>query len=261
MDARRKGGQGMRENRRKEMADYIARRQTATMHELCRVFGASMNTVRADVAFLAETGAVEKVYGGVRSAMPPEIPLFDQRAQLRTDAKLLIARAAVSFIEDGDTLFIDAGTTCMHLLDLLGDEMHVTVITGNLHLIGQAYLKPNVELIVLPGSVNRRTNSVSDVSTLEFLRRYHFIKALMATTGLSADGQLNVSSYLDYEIKHRAIEQSEQRILLCDSAKFGAAGLLSYASLSDFSRLITDAACPNELRKLCEQSGTALTIA
>lgn len=250
----------MRDDRRKEMADYIARRQSASMRELCEVFGASINTVRADVAFLEQTGAVEKVYGGVRSLLQQEIPLFDQRAQLRTEQKLRIARAAVSFLEDGDTLFIDAGTTTMHLLDLIPEEMHLTVITGNLHLISRAYLCPHVELIVLPGSVNRRTNSVSDVSTLEFLRRYHFIKAIMATTGLSADGGLNVSSYLDYEIKHRAVEQSEQRILLCDSAKFGAAGLLSYATLADISRLVTDEGCPAALREACEKSGTELYV-
>jgi DeoR family myo-inositol catabolism operon transcriptional repressor len=220
-----------------------------------------MNTIRADVAFLEKTGTVEKVYGGVRSVLQQEIPLFAQRAKLHTDAKIAIARQAAFLVNDRDTLFVDAGTTTMHLLDMLPQDIHATIVTGNLAIIAQASMKPNLELIVLPGSVNRRTNSVSDVSTLEFLRRYHFIKAIMATTGLSADGGLNVSSYLDYEIKHRAVEQSEQRILLCDSAKFGAAGLLSYASLSDFSRLITDAACPNELRKLCEQSGTALTIA
>ena len=251
----------MRESRRKEMADYIAHKQSASMHELCEVFGASINTVRADVAFLEQTGAVEKVYGGVRSLLQQEIPLFDQRAQLRTEPMLQIARAAVGFLSDGDTLFVDAGTTTMHLLELIPEDMHLTVITGNLHLVSRAYLCPNVELIVLPGSVNRRTNSVSDVSTLEFLRRYHFIKAVMAATGLSPDGRLNVSSYLDYEIKHRAVEQSEQCLLLCDSAKYGAAGLLSYATLADMSRLITDAACPEELRSLCEECGTALTIA
>ena len=51
------------------------------------------------------------------------------------------------------------------------------------------------------------------------------------------------------------------RILLCDAAKFGAAGLLSYASLSDFGCLITDKSCPDALRLLCEKNETALLIA
>lgn len=250
----------MRDNRRKEIAAYIARRQSVTMKEMCETFHVSMNTIRADVAFLEEAGTVEKVYGGVRAIMQQEIPLFTQRAQLHTDAKLSIARGAVELIEDGDTLFVDAGTTTMHLLDLLPPEKHLTVVTGNLYIISQAYKKPNIDVIVLPGSLNRRTNSVSDVSTLEFLGRYHFIKALMATTGLSADGKLNVSSYLDYEIKRLAVQQSEQRFLLCDSGKFDATGLMSYASLADMTCLITDSSCPPELRALCQRSGTELRI-
>ncbi len=114
---------------------------------------------------------------------------------------------------------------------------------------------------MLPGALNRRTNSVSDVSTLDFLGRYHFGKALMAATGLSADGKLNVSSYLDHEIKHLAVQQSDHRILLCDSAKYGSAGLMSYASLKDMDRLITDSLCSPELRALCRSFGTLLEIA
>ena len=230
----------MRDRRRKEIAAYITRRGSVTMPELCETFHVSMNTIRADVSFLEQTGTVEKVYGGVRTVQQQEIPLFAQRAQLHTEAKRAIVRQAASLVNDGDTLFVDAGTTTMHLLDMLPLEVHATIVTGNLHIIAQAYTRPNLELIVLPGALNRRTNSVSDVSTLEFLGRYHFGKALMAATGLSADGKLNVSSYLDHEIKHLAVQQSDHRILLCDSAKFGAAGLMSYASLKDMDRLITD---------------------
>lgn len=251
----------MRDNRRKEIAAYISRQQFASMHELCEVFRVSMNTIRADVAFLEQTGTVEKVYGGVRSGLQQEIPLFTQRAQLHADAKLAIVRTAAELLSDGDTLFVDAGTTTMNLLSFLPADRRITIITGNLHLISQANTRPNVELIVLPGCVNRRTNSVSDVSTLEFLGRHHFIKSFMATTGLSNDGRLNVSSYLEYEIKQLAVRQSEQRILLCDSAKFGAAGFLSYATLNDINVLITDSSCPEALRELCGKSRTALRIA
>lgn len=251
----------MRDSRRKEIAAYIARRREATMKELCSAFRVSMNTVRADIAFLERTGTVEKVYGGVRSVARQEIPVFTHRTLIKPDAKLAIARAAARFIEAGDTLFIDAGTTTMNVLDSLPRDIRLTVVTANLHIISRAVEMPGVDLIVLPGSLNRRTNSLSDVSTLEFLGRYHFAKALMAATGLSSDGKLNVSSYLECEIKQLAVRQSERRILLCDGGKFGAAGLLSYAELSDMDRLITDAPSPAALRSLCESCGVALTEA
>ena len=54
----------MRDYRRKEMAAYITRRGSVSMQELCDAFPVSMNTIRADVAFLEQTGTVVKVFRG-----------------------------------------------------------------------------------------------------------------------------------------------------------------------------------------------------
>ena len=251
----------MRVDRRKELAAYIAHHGEVTMTELCEAFHVSMNTIRADVAALEKTGTVDKVYGGVRSAMQQEVPLFTLRTQQHADAKRTIALAASAHIFDGDTLFVDAGTTTMQVLEMLPQDIRLTVVTGNVQILPQAHTHPNIELVVLPGTYNRRTSSVSGVSTLEFLSRHHFIKALMATTGLSADGKLNVSSYLEYEIKRLAVQQSDHRILLCDSSKYGATGLIGYGMLSDMDLLITDTGCSDELRELCKRSNTELEIA
>lgn len=251
----------MRDSRREQMAAFIAQRHTATMTELCQVFQVSINTVRADVAYLVQSGAVEKVYGGVRSVIHQEVPLFTQRTGLHTEEKRRIARQAEMCIKDQDILYIDSGTTTMHLLDFLDPAKHITVLTGNLHLVGQAYNKPNVELIILPGSMNRRTNSVTDVSALEFLGRYHFAKAFMGVSSISSDGALNVSSYMEYELKRAAVRQCQHTYLLADSSKFGGTGLMSYGSLSDMAELITDAHCPEQIRALCAQQNIRLTAA
>ena len=251
----------MRTDRRKELAAYIAHHGEVSMVELCDAFHVSMNTIRADVAALEETGTVTKVYGGVRSAMQQEVPLFTLRTHQHADAKWAIARAAARHISDGDTLFLDAGTTTMQVIEALPMDIRLTVVTGNVQVLPQVNSHPNIDLMVMPGLYNRRTGSVSGVNTMEFLSQHHFIKALMATTGLSADGKLNVSSYMEYEIKRHAIRQSDHCILLCDSSKFGASGLIGYGTLSDIDLLITDGDCPAELKTLCERCGTELEIA
>ena len=251
----------MKDARRKQMAALIAQRQSVTMEELCQHFHVSMNTVRADVAHLVQTGAAEKVYGGVRAVIHQEVPLFTHRTGLHTQDKLQIARQAEKRILDRDTLYIDSGTTTMHLLDVLDPAKHVTVLTGNLSVIAQAYSKPNVELIVLPGSMNRRTNSVTDVSTLEFLGRHQYAKAFMGVSSISPDGKLNVSSYIEYELKKLAVRQSQQAYLLVDSSKFGGSGLLSYGNMTDMTEIITDFRCPDDIRSLCSEKSIRLTIA
>ncbi len=249
----------MREARRKQMEAMIAKRQAMTMEELCQAFGVSMNTVRADVAYLVQTGAVEKVYGGVRLVRHQEVPLFTQRTGLASREKLAIAQAAERLIADQDLLYIDAGTTTMRLIDCLDPAKRVTILTGNLYVVRRAYDMPNVELIVLPGAMNRRTNSVSDVSTLEFLGRYRFSKAFMGASGVSSDGKLNVSTYIEYELKKLAMRQCQHPYLLSDAGKFGGAGLMSYGSLEDMEQVFTDSRCPDSVRSYCAQRGVPLT--
>ena len=243
----------MKDDRRKQMEALVSRQGTAAMEELRDVFGVSMNTIRSDVAYLVRTGAVEKIYGGVRSVQRQEVPLFTQRTQLRAEEKRRIAG-------DGDTLYIDAGTTTMHLIDFLAPGKHVTIVTGNLYVVHQAYDKPQVEIIVLPGSMNRRTNSVADVSTLEFLGRYQFAKAFMGASGVSPSGKLNVSTYIEYELKKLAVAQSRRAWLLLDGGKFSESSLMSYASLEDMTEIVTGSQCPEEIRDLCGRRGVKLTI-
>lgn len=243
----------MKEERRKRMGELVAKRQTATMEQLCAYFGVSMNTVRSDVAYLVQTGAVQKIYGGVRARDPKQVPLFESRAELHTQQKRSIAARAECLIEDGDILFLDAGTTTMHLIDCLSSQKKVTVVTGSLQIIRKATQLENVQLIVLPGAFNRRTNSLCDVGTLEYLTRYQFTKAFMGVSGVSEDGQLNVSTYLEFEIKRTALGRSQKKYLLADAGKFGSTGLMSYGSLEDMNAIITTRDCPPTVQSYCAE--------
>ncbi|MDO5399582.1 MAG: DeoR/GlpR family DNA-binding transcription regulator [Eubacteriales bacterium] len=248
----------MKDTRRKRMEQFVQERHSVSMEQLCREFSVSMNTVRADVAYLVEVGAVEKIYGGVLAVSHHQVPLFEQRAGTAVKEKLKIAQAAAAFIEDHESIFIDAGTTAMHLIDFLSPDKQVTIITGNLYVLSHAMEKPKVELIILPGKLNRRTNAVADGSTLEFLSRYHFNKAFMGASGISPDGKLNVSTYPEYEVKKLAISQCDQSILLADSLKFGASGLMSYGSLDDIQMLITQWDIPQGIVRRCKETGIRL---
>lgn len=250
----------MKSQRIKDMEALILQRDTISMEELRQIFHVSMNTVRSDVASLVESGTVEKIYGGVRALPQEEVPLFTQRMALNPDSKQKIAFRAAQMIEDQDVVYIDAGTTTMYLIDYLDASRHVTVITRNLHIVPRAYERSNVELIVLPGTMDRRTNSVADGSTLEYLGRYHFRKAFMGVSGISPDGRLNVSNYNEYELKKLAIHQSQAAYLLADAAKFGGSSLMSYGTMDTMAGIFSDSDCPEAARQYCQEHEIPLYI-
>ena len=82
----------------------------------------------------------------------------------------------------------------------------------------------------------------------------------MASTGLSSHGVTN-SSPMEYEIKKCAVESAEKTVLLIAEAKFGVTGLMTFAQLSDFDALVTDALPSEENRKGLQAAGVELIVA
>lgn len=248
----------MKESRQMHMEKLIAQRQSMTMDELCKEFNVSINTIRSDVAYLVKIGSIEKVYGGVRRCKKREVALFDIRSAQHAEKKRAIAKQAAELVADHDTIYIDSGTTTMLIPEFLADKTGVTIITPNMYIISNIFDKTELNLIVLPGTLNRRTNSLIDASTYSELRKYQPVKAFMATTGLTDDGRLNVSSYSEYEIKRTAMEQCRDRYLLVDSSKFGESNLMSYGNLRDMSGLITCKDIPPVYEAFCKSNNIPL---
>lgn len=243
-----------------EMEQYVLHHGTVSMTGLCDHFQVSMNTVRRDIVRLLERGTVEKVYGGVSARRSEQLTSFDTRAIARSQSKERVAEKAASFIEDGDIIFVDSGTTTMHIVEHIPPSVNVTVLTYNLQCINLSKACPNLNVLVLPGQFQRETNSFTGMETIMSLRKYHIKKAFMAASALSiANGVMNSSS-LEYEIKRDALKQSERTYLLVDSAKFDRTAMLTYAQMKDFSCIVTDAPPPETYLRYCEEKGIALAV-
>lgn len=250
----------MKDSRRTEMEALISQRQRVSMQELCDTFGVSMNTIRADVAALVKAGVAEKVYGGVQVRRRSDVPLFKTRSLLRAETKRRLARAAAAEIAEGDILFIDSGSTTMYLLDYLDKGCRVTVVTPSIPVIQRALELPNVELVVLPGLYNRRTNALLDGSTAEYLSQYQHTKAFLGVSSIAPDGALGVSSYPEHEVKRTAVERSLRRYLLVDSSKYGEPGLLPYGQIGQCHCVFTDQDISPAFLELCRTQETEVRI-
>lgn len=249
----------MKTSRLLEMEKYILSSQSVDMDTLCKVFDVSMNTVRRDVADLLKRGTVEKVYGGVCAKKSGEQTLtpFDVRKIAHEDAKIKIGSLAATLVNQGDIIFIDSGTTTLHMVNSLRDKQDLTVVTNNLEAINLLLPLNNVTVISLPGVLRRKTNSFTGTETARALRSYNIRLAFMASTGVTHDGVTN-SSIQEFDVKRAALEGCVHAILLLSANKFGEAGLMTYARLSDFEAVITDKLPPKEYLDALKAGDTRL---
>lgn len=250
----------MKTFRLNEMEQYIQENGTVTMQTLCDHFQVSLGTIRQDVGALVQKGTVTKVYGGVSSARPGGLVPFDERRGRNFRRKQAIGKKAAELLQDRDVLFLDSGTTTMQLIEHIPPEKRITVLTHNLSAMQAAIPYEHVELISLPGKLDRRTNSFL-AADLRYFEQYNITIAMMATTGISPVGDVTNSILLEHEIKRMAVEKSERTYLMADSGKFERASLITYAKLDQFTGIVTDSDISPAAAKLVREAGIDLQLA
>src|SRR5664279_5734528 len=126
----------------KKIEEYIFNNETVNLDTLCEVFKISKNTVRRDINELVKKGSVKKVYGGV-TAYTNKLVSYEERNIKNKNQKIAIAKAAASYLNDGDVIYMDAGTTTVNMVNFL-NKKNITIITNNLNVIIEAKQFSNI---------------------------------------------------------------------------------------------------------------------
>jgi len=234
------GVYNVNEDRINELQNYILEKERASIEELCSVFNVSKNTMRRDINQLESQGKIKKVYGGIILTDKKTTEPFESREVKNKDAKLIIAKLASTLIEDGDIIYIDSGTTTMHMIPYLPDVKNLTIVTNNLHVILKSLPYQNLNVISTGGTLFRRTNSFVDSGAVSSLKKYNISKAFLATTGISIAKGITNSSSLEYDIKKYIVEHCDKKILLADDTKLGKVSLITYYDLKDIQVFVTN---------------------
>ena len=252
----------MRSQRLAEIEQYIYLHKSVTLDELCKVFRVSKNTIRRDIEIIIQNPDIVKTYGGVTINTQTKKLLisFKERNLRYQEEKRRIAAAAAALVEDGDSIFIDSGTTTPYMLEYLKDKT-ITLLTNNIEVILQAIPYENITLISLSGTLNRKTLSFTGNNAAKLLSTYNIKKSFLAATGVTLENGATNSSPEETCIKEMAVKKSLEKYLLVDSGKFGIVSLLTYSDIKSFSGIITDKIPEEAFCEYAKEHQVFITIA
>ncbi|WP_110954860.1 DeoR/GlpR family DNA-binding transcription regulator [Anaerosinus massiliensis] len=236
----------MKINRIEKIEDFLKFEKTASWDKLCETFGVSKNTLRRDVNELEKRGFIKRVYGGIMLKETDVPEPFESREIKHKSQKKIVAKLANDLINDGDVIYIDSGTTTMHLVPFLESHSGLTVITSNLYVINAARDYPKLNILSPGGVFYPPSNAFVGPSILRFLEDYTISKTFFASTGVSIDKGVANASPLEAEIKSYLIKKSCKNILLVDSSKIDGASLMKYCDLKDLDYFVTDQMPPDK---------------
>jgi len=249
----------IKEKRIKKIQEYVIEHQSVSLDELITVFEVSKNTIRRDIQELVDRGELKKVYGGV-TTVRKRLESFQDRKIRNKGQKESIVKRASSYVEDGDIIFIDSGTTTIGLFEFL-KERQLTIFTNSIDFILRAIPFEHLNVISIGGMLDPKTNSFSNPRSLDLLKDYNIKKAFMASTGISLANGVTNASPLESELKKTIVDRSSEVYLLVDHDKFDKYGLMTYCSLAEIDYLVTDKLPSNSYQEYARNNGIQLIIA
>lgn len=230
----------MRADRLNLMEEYIVRQGTVSLEDLAAHFEISINTVRRDLKTLLQRNTVSKVYGGVAANAQPMLVSLSERDRRNREAKKIIGELAATLVEENTAIFLDSGSTTPMLLPFLAQKNGVTVVTHSLKALTAASKYPNLKVISLGGIYNPVTSSFCGISAMEELKSIGVRTAFMAATGVSLEAGLTNTTYLEAELKQRAVQHAGRVVLMADHSKFNYSSIISFFEFKRLYAVVTD---------------------
>lgn len=242
------------DDRHNAIISYLNQFGSVKVKELSKLCNVTEDCIRKDLTYLENQGQLKKIYGGaIKNRITTHNFQISDRVDKNTETKRIIARKALSLINDGDTIFLDISTTNIELASMLvKSNKHVTIVTNCIDvMIAANNPESNVKLIALGGtSVELRGGFVGAITNSQ-INQYHFDIAFIGVVGVNLD-QNRVSTYSteDGITKKLAMDCSLKNYIILETRKFHEDGTFWYAKVSDFTGAIMDKAPDSSIKKL-----------
>jgi len=235
------------------------------VRDLAAEFGVHEMTVRRDLDALCEAGKLSRVHGGARLLERTSEELSHQlRAGQNVDAKERIARAALELIGDGDTVALDASTTCLALARLLpglhGNGRAVQAIATSLDC-ADALAAGGVPFLMVGGTFHAPARSFVGAFFMDTMERLHPDKVFFSAKAYTPETGFTDPHLPEVGAKQALVRSGGSAIALLDSSKFGRRALATIATHADIDALVTDAPPGDEVRRELEADDIRLVIA
>ena len=172
--------------RLEEITRILERDKSVDVNTLSEKLGVTGKTIRQDLEKLGEMELIERVHGGaVLKRSNNSIFPISERKQGNIEEKNCIGEGAYQLINEGDIIFLDAGSTVFPIAQRLG-EKKVTVITNDPIIVSELLYKTNIDLYLIGGKLRREDGAYTIVghAAEKDIKQYNINKYFLAASAI-----------------------------------------------------------------------------
>ena len=225
--------------RKRYILDELQRNGSVVITDLAERIQVSSMTIRRDLNAMAEDGMVTLEHGG---AVLNSGSLFECsisfKNEINVSEKQRIAKC-MEYINEGDSVFLDAGTTPNELAALLRGKRNISVLTHSLLVANTTATMRNIKLIMCPGEFRENSMAFLGPLTDDFIQHFQIDTLFLSLEGIDLTDGLSVVDVQDGHTKKVLVEKAKRVICMADHSKFSGDGMARMVFWSQVDVLVT----------------------
>ena len=167
-------------------------------------------------------------------------PAYSQKALEFPQEKQSISLAAAALISNGDTVFINSGSTTLEVIRALRHH-EITIVTNNIDAAWIANDDSLFRLILLGGVYRTRSHSVSGSISQPMIENVYANKAIIGVDGFSLGAGLTTPVMEEAETTRAMIEKTVGKVIVvATSNKIGVVSNFKTVGIRSIHVLVTD---------------------
>ncbi|MGY0216969.1 DeoR/GlpR family DNA-binding transcription regulator [Endozoicomonadaceae bacterium StTr2] len=226
--------------RRERILSYLRQHEYGNVEALAEWLDVSSMTIRRDLKKMEADGTIRRTHGGATiSQFIQNQPHTEQRESSSPDEKAAIGAYAASLVQDGHSILLDAGTTCMQVARNL-TQHRIQVVTPDLAQALFLSRFSNIKVFIAGGSVDDATMSCLGGSADRFLDSIHVDISFIGCTSWDLHRGITSPTESRSLQKRKMHRRANTTVVLADSKKYGQYSFHKIMNLSEPDLIITD---------------------
>jgi DeoR/GlpR family transcriptional regulator of sugar metabolism len=229
----------LKENRFDFILNELKKKKQLTYEWIAAKLDVSEDTIRRDIETLHRNGLLSKVRGGAMLREKNPLTFQDRSHYLRKE-KEVIALKAQQFIKNGQTIFMDGGTTNLAIASLFPANLSARIITNNQALVPVIAQHKHIELIILGGRYSQTGAITYGSATCRQVQEFIADLFLMGTCAVDAEAGVSGDFQHDVDVKRAMISASGSVLALANHERLLRKEPFRVCDLDTLDTIITD---------------------
>lgn len=233
----------MAEERRREIMARLRKLGYVEARTLAEELNVNVSTIRRDLDALDRAELLLRTHGGALAmggAKVLDVP-YEAKLRERLFEKQAIAEQAVQFVQDGDSVILDSGSSTYALAEALSVRRNLTVATNDIRIGHYLAAQGNIRLLMCGGELIDSVFTLVGPATLSFLGALHVDWAFLGADAIDPNGGISNFNTVEVPVKQAMLASADRAVLLADSSKFGRRALAAVVGIDAFEAIVTDA--------------------